>query len=164
MKEIPLSRGYVALVDDADAARVLAGGPWHASRRGRQVYAQRHLPLAGDRRTTQQLHTFLTDWPLVDHANGNGLDNRRVNLRSATVSQNNANAQLRTDSTSGRKGVTWHRPRRRWQAQIQAAGRKRHLGYFGSVDEAAQAYDTAARELFGEYARVNFPNTEAPAA
>jgi hypothetical protein len=156
--EVPISRGLVAIVDDADLAAVVAAGPWHACPRGRTVYVQSGVRRPDGRWTTQQLHTFPTGWQLVDHINRNGLDNRRSNLRPATHSQNSANAGRQTRSTSGFKGV--HRGPVRgkaWRAQIHTAGKKRHLGTFDDPEEAARAYDAAAVELFGEFARTNFP-------
>jgi hypothetical protein len=158
VKQIPLTRGYVALVDDEDYERVMAAGPWCARPDKRTVYAQRRLPLPGGRQTTQSLHAFLTGWPQVDHNNGDGLDNRKCNLRPATHEQNAANRRLNRNSTSGYKGVT--RVRGRWLAQIQASKKHRHLGYFDSPEDAARAYDRAARELFGAYARPNFPEEQ----
>jgi hypothetical protein len=156
--EIPISRGLVALVDEVDAAAVIAAGPWHACPRGRTIYVQRAFRRPDGRNTTQQLHTFLTGWSFVDHVNGDGLDNQRSNLRPATHAQNSANARLQARSTSGFKGV--HRGPIRgkaWRAQIHAAGKKHHLGTFDDPEEAARAYDAAAVELFGEFARTNFP-------
>jgi hypothetical protein len=103
------------------------------------------------------LHTFLTGWPLVDHANGNGLDNRRSNLRLATGTQNNANRRLASNSTSGFKGVNLYKRTGRWRAHIAIHRQQKHLGYFRTAEEAARAYDIAALALFGEFALINFP-------
>lgn len=155
-REVPLSRGLVALVDDEDYSAVLAAGSWSARPRGSTTYAARHTG-----RTTQQLHTFLTGWPFVDHANGDGLDNRRANLRPATRSQNNANARLRPDSTTGYKGVTYIKRAGKWQARIRVDGHLHSLGYYADPEQAARAYDAAALEAWGEYARPNFPQEQA---
>lgn len=156
--EIPLSKGFVAIVDDEDFERVMAAGPWHLKARDQWVYAQHNVrrPEGGWR--TEMLHIFLTGLPRVDHINGNGLDNRQANLRGANASQNAANARRRRDSTSGFKGVHRHRSRGLpWRAQIATGGKKYHLGLFESPEAAARAYDTKARELFGEFAHLNFP-------
>lgn len=157
MREIPLGRGLVALVDDADYDRVMAAGPWCARRSGPRTYAQHHVRRAGRRAATESLHTFLTGWPYIDHRNGDGLDNQRRNLRPATGTQNNANTRRRTDNTSGFKGVSWRPDANRWHARVQSGRKLRHLGYFDTAEAAARAYDAAARELFGEFARPNFP-------
>lgn len=158
MSTVPLTQGYCALVDDADFDRVMAAGPWQATpSRGGRVYAQRHVRRRDGRKTSQKLHTFLTGWPEVDHRNGDGLNNRRENLRRVSRTQNNANARLRKDSTSGFKGVSWQKRDRTWYARIVVSGQRRFLGCFRTAEEAARAYDAAARELFGEFARPNFP-------
>lgn len=161
MREIPLTRGFVALVDDSDAERVLAAGSWcvHTPEHKRTAYAVRaHTPISG-RRTLIGLHNFVTGLPFVDHVNRDGLDNRRANLRPATKSQNAMNARIRSDNTSGFKGVTLTRSTRRWRALIVVDGRREHLGYFDDAAEAARAYDRAALDLFGEFARLNFPES-----
>lgn len=158
MQEIPLSRGYVALVDDADYDRVMAAGPWHANPGVRTVYAQRNRRSEGGGWTSQSLHSFLTGWPRVDHENGNGLDNRRSNLRPATVAQNAANRPMNANNTAGFKGVMRNSSRGLpWRAQIRAAGKRYHLGLFATPEVAARAYDEAARKLHGDFARLNFP-------
>jgi hypothetical protein len=152
-RDIPLTQGYVAIVDaaDYDAAMVYK---WCALIGNHTVYAKRAYQVDGVHRTVQ-LHTFLTGWPYVDHVNGNGLDNRRDNLRPATRAQNQRNARRRIDNTSGFKGVSINRGR--WQAVIRAGGTPRNLGRFDDPESAARAYDAAARELHGEYATLNFP-------
>ena len=159
MREIPLSRGYVALVDDADYELVMAAGPWHANPGARTVYAQHNRRRKGGGWSSQSLHSFLTGWPRVDHENGNGLDNQRSNLRPATSGQNSANRGANTNnSAAGYKGVQPNRTRGLpWRAQIGAARKKYHLGLFATPEAAARAYDAAARELHGEFARTNFP-------
>lgn len=155
---IPLSQGLVTIIDDEDAERVLAVGGWFAHvKKGGLAYARCNVPADGGARRGVLLHTFLTGWPLVDHRNGDGLDNRRANLRRATKSQNGANQRIAARNTSGFKGVSWHKASQKWDAHIRANGRQRHLGLFLSPEEAARAYDAAARDLFGEFARPNFP-------
>ena len=90
----------------------------------------------------------------IDHANGNPADNRWANLRAATQAQNNANAKLRRNNTSGLKGACWDPRNGRWKAQIIVSGRTTHLGRFKSKEEAHSAYLAAARELYGEFARA----------
>lgn len=157
MKEIPISGGYVALVDEGDYDRITSVGAWMASPRpGHTTYAARSARKDG-RWTTVFMHSLITGWRLVDHVNGNGLDNRRSNLRPATPSQNQANRSTRRDSSSGFKGVYWYTDRQLWRARITANRKVRSLGYFRTAEAAARAYDEAALELFGAYARPNFP-------
>lgn len=149
MPEIQLTRGLVARVDDADLAAVLAGGPWNAHKNKRAFYARHRI----DVHRSVFMHTFLTGWPLVDHINGDGLDNRRANLRPATASQNCGNRpQLNDNNTSGFKGVTRHRSSR-WIARCAGV----HVGVFDTAEDAALAYDAAAIARWGEFARPNFP-------
>lgn len=159
---VPLSKGFVALVDGADYERVMAHGPWHVwLSSARRPYARRVQRTGYGYRARDigiGLHNFLTGWKLVDHINGDGLDNRRANLRAATPAQNAANQRLSSRSTSGFKGVT--RQGSRWRAYIAPGGRTLWLGTFDSPEAAARAYDEAAIEHFGEFARTNFPREE----
>lgn len=148
---IPLTRGMVALVDDADSAAVLAASSWYASLCDGKWYA-RHW--AGGR--AESMHTFLMGVAQVDHVNGDGLDNRRANLRPATSSQNSANRMRGSNNVSGFKGVGIYR-NGRWRACIGRERRQIHLGYFDTAQEAARAYDVAARDLYGEFGAFNFP-------
>ena len=154
--EIPLTQGYVAIVDSEDAEAVLAFR-WHARPCARGVYAGRNTRRPDGRRAPQLLHTFLTGWSYVDHRNGDGLDNRRANLRETTRAENMRNRRRNLNSTSGYKGVGWHKVAQKWWASIQADGRRRHIGLYPTAEEAALAYDAAARDLHGEYATLNFP-------
>lgn len=152
--EIDLTKGMVALIDADDMAAVHAAGAWYANWTGNRWYAAKYKPGGG----VVRLHTFLTDWPFVDHINGNGLDNRRTNLRPATRAQNSANAHMGRNNTSGYKGVSLHKASGLWRAYIGGGGRTRvELGLFTTPEEAALAYDEAAVARWGEYARPNFP-------
>jgi len=145
---------HVVLADADDLERVLAAGPWHVATRHRTVYVARNVRVDG-KQTKQYLHRFLME-PCgmeVDHVNGDGLDNRRVNLRRSTHAQNLRNTVKRADNTSGLKGVCFHKQCRKWKAQIRLNGKNRHLGLFATSEAAHQAYCTAAAELHGEFAR-----------
>ncbi len=151
MREISLTRGLVAIVDDEDFA-ALAEHKWCAHNSGFKFYAARRVVNG----PYVLMHRFILDAPAgihVDHISGNGLDNRRGNLRLATNAQNVRNSALSKSNTSGYKGVHWHRGGRRWLAQITADGRNKYLGLFDSPVEAHAAYCAAAKELHGEFAR-----------
>jgi hypothetical protein len=94
----------------------------------------------------------------VDHHDGDGLNNQQNNLRAATQSQNNQNARKQVNKTSRFKGVSWYKKYQKWNARIQISRHLRHLGYFMFEGDAAQAYDNAARRIFGEFALLNFPD------
>lgn len=150
---IPLSRGKTALID-ADAPLSIRGQKWSLSGRG---YATSTQVINGKRRQVY-LHravTSATGGFAVDHINGNPLDNRRANLRVCLRSQNSGNYRKPKTNTSGFKGVTAAKPSG-WKAQIRTDGRlMKHLGVFKTAAEAARAYDRAATEKFGEFAKLN---------
>lgn len=159
MKRIQLNSGLIILVDDVDHEAV-AQCTWWAkpSHSGLTFYVRRHTRVGG-RITTQFLHHFLLGARHVDHVDLNGLNNQRANLRVITEAwQQNANQRRQVRSKSGYKGVV--AVRGHWQAKIQKNGRRTFLGNFDHAGDAALAYDAAARELFGEFARLNFPADE----
>lgn len=93
----------------------------------------------------------------VDHVNGNKLDNRRENLRMCSNSQNMANRRAPRVNRSGFKGVHFFKRDGTWRAAITQDYKTKHIGYYATPEEAARAYDIKARELFGEFAQLNFP-------
>ena len=150
---IPLTHGKIAIVDEADAELVLSGRPWTAIQpKTHTWYAMRHVRAP---RVTISMHILVAGYKGVDHVNGNGLDNRRINLRPATRAQNRVNCGLQRNNKSGYKGVRWDRRGRKWIAVITADGHRMYLGCFDDPVDAARAYNRAAAEAFGEYAWLN---------
>jgi hypothetical protein len=169
--EVPLygkdARGRVAFVDLEDYDLVMRYR-WHVQDQERR--REGRLPLAYAKTATsakgagggQQIymHTLITGFSEVDHWDSNGLNNRRGNLRDATHAQNVGNARKQPGCSSRFKGVYWSQKKTgkgRWQAQIGADHRTRYLGRFDNEEDAARAYDAAALEAWGEFARLNFP-------
>lgn len=95
---------------------------------------------------------------VVDHINGNPLDNRRNNLRACTQSENLMNIKNARKHTSQFKGVGWHKQHKKWRAFIRTLGKMQHLGLFNKEEEAARAYNEAAQKYFGEFANLNVIN------
>ena len=144
-KQIELSRGKVAIVD-ADDYRHTSEHKWSFTHYG---YA---VSWIGGRMVL--MHRWLlgaNDSQEVDHVNMDRLDNRRENIRVCTRSQNIANRNAPVNNTSGFKGVTWDKPHKMYRAQMAHV----FLGLFADPAEAARAYDVAAKEHFGEFARLN---------
>ena len=96
-----------------------------------------------------------TDFEQTDHINRKPLDNRRCNLRVATVQQSSCNRGVRSDNKSGYKGVCWDKAMQKWHARLVTKGVKKQLGYFDTPQEAAKAYNTAAQKYHGEFAYLN---------
>jgi len=159
MKEILLTQGFFAIVDDADfeSANKYKWGA-RINRETGTVYAQRQIR-NGLSKETILLHRFISAAQgnfEVDHKNGNGLDNRRENLRVCTKVNNIRNQRKQKNNSTGFKGVSWDKPMKKFRAQITVSYKRIHLGYFDSAEDASRAYDAAARKYFGEFARTNF--------
>ena len=111
------------------------------------------------------LHRIVRQWHFgdvppgmhVDHIDRDTLNNRIENLRVASAGQNALNAPVRKNNRSGFRGVSLHKPSGKFQAFLSADGKRRWLGHFNTPEEAARAYDKAAKELHGEFASLNFP-------
>lgn len=159
MKVINLTKGFTAIVDDCDY-EIVSKFKWRALVCQHTIYAYGRIKINKEI-IPILMHRFILglgndDVFEVDHINGNGLDNRRLNLRPCTSQQNKRNMKRRSDNTSGFKGVTWNIERKRWISQIGINGTTKRIGRFKNKIEAANAYDKKAKEIFGEFARPNF--------
>lgn len=160
MKNIHLANGKgIATVDDADYRDVRSHG-WCLMTGGgakKKRYAMANVKQGGGWRRVL-MHRFImraSPTERIDHIDGDGLNNTRGNLRLSTAGQNQHNSGPRRGS-SRFKGVSWSRAAGKWLAQIMANRKRKYLGIFSVEEDAARAYDMAARELHGEFARVNF--------
>jgi len=162
MKTIPLSQGQVALVDDDDYER-LNKHKWHArwSPKTQSFYALRSskkgegLPRHTIYMARDIMHAQLGQE--VDHKSHDTLDNRKVNMRLCTCSENLGNQKRHKKHSSQHKGVYWHKQHHKWHVYISCKGCRHHLGYFYDEDDAGHAYDRAALKYHGEFAWLNFP-------
>lgn len=157
MRQIPLSQGLFATVDDEDYEMLMQGWGWSAQKDRHTYYAVRSLSPINGKKRAEKMHRVILSAPkgvLVDHIDGNGLNNCRTNIRLVTVAQNNHRARLMSNNTSGYKGVVLCQGK--WMARIGFQRTRIQIGMFDTKEEAAKAYDEAARKYFGEFARLNF--------
>lgn len=167
MKLIPLSQGYFTQVDDEDFDE-LSKFSWNLARGKTNMYAKRSVinEFTGKKSTVLMHRKMMgvTDPNVdVDHRDNDGLNNQRHNLRVCTRSQNNGNARPPRDNKSGFKGVHYDKSRHKWSAEIASKG----LGRFDTKEEAARHYNRAAKEKWGDFAKLNnvdplFPTVEKP--
>lgn len=161
--ELPLTQGYVAIVDAADYDD-LVQFKWQIFKATKhyKLYAQR-TSRAGNGRTQHEFmhRRLLPGAAIVDHINGYGLDNRRCNLRDAKRRNTQNRCGLDSHNTSGYRGVHWNKRCRKWDAYITCEGRHKFLGRFAAAEDAARRFDAAAVDLFGEFAGyLNFPDEQ----
>ena len=156
VKTIPLGDGVYAYVDAADY-EWLNQYQWRLCSGG---YAGRHVNRNGKHLLLFMHREIMTpeEGKIVDHASGNKLDNTRANLRNITPQENQQNRRKQRGSSSIYKGVTYCKATGRWRARVDRGKERYYLGQFDTEVEAARAYDCKAVELFGEFARPNFPD------
>lgn len=145
-----LTRGKLAVIDSADMYKV-GQHKWCATNIGNIWYAQSRI--SGK---VRYLHHFLLGKFRVDHKDGDGLNNRRKNLRRSTKGENQRNRGKQKNNTSGFKGVYWNHFGKCWESKIGFRNKSIFLGLFDTPKEAAQAYDKAAKRLHKSFARLNF--------
>lgn len=156
MRKMKLTQNKYALVDDEDY-ELVSRWKWHAAKvscRSNTLYAVTRI--AGK---TMYMHRLILNVPkgkVTDHINGDGLDNRRSNIRICSQKQNVANSKRARRGRSKYKGVYWHKAAKKWCVQLGRRGENRkYLGLFEDEQAAALAYNKAAEELYGSYARLN---------
>jgi len=158
LREILLTQGKVALVDDADYDYLMQW-KWRAVKEYKRWYAVRSVRKNGER-FLFWMHRVILNTPVgmeTDHINHNGLDNQRSNIRICNHSENLHNQQVQKRIKSSTfKGVSWYKQRCMWESYIEVNGKKIRLGYFNDELEAAKTYDNAAIKYFGEFANLNF--------
>jgi len=161
-RKIPLTQGKYAIVDPEDY-KELAKYEWYAKRCERRFYAERWGKAkqgSGVKGTGVKMHQVImgtVKGKVIDHINHNGLDNRKANLRFATAQQNSWNKRKQEGSYSSKyKGVHRVKSEKKWRARITCNGRVIYIGRFDDERAAAMAYDAKAKEMFGDYASLNF--------
>jgi hypothetical protein len=155
MKKIKLTQGQVTLVDDIDY-EYLSQWKWYANWDHNCFRAKRNLPIDGKRKALF-IYTVIAermgiDNTQIDHKDRNPLNNCRYNLRPATASQNGHNRGVQSDSTTGVKGVSFHKRAGKYTTRIKLHGKQHHLGYFDTLDEAKKVVRKKREELAGEFA------------
>lgn len=150
---IALTKGKFAIVDDSDF-HILNAFHWFYHAPG---YAGRQTPRTCGKQREIKMHRYILGItsPMVDvdHINGNGLDNRRCNLRICNPAQNRINSRLNTNNKTGFRGVSRHAQTGRFMAYIGHGGKTRYLGIFKTAQEAANARKSAERDIYKEFAR-----------
>ncbi len=155
MKQISLTQGKYALVDDEDFEWINRWKWCYSITSDLREYAKRG---ATGHNTIFLMHRMILSArssEIVDHRSGNGLDNRRDNLRFCTRSENAWNMAKMRDNTSGFKGVSWDKSRNKWFCKIAVGCQQIPLGRFDDAEDAAHVYNQAATQLHGEFARLN---------
>lgn len=154
---ISLTQGFFALVDDDDY-EALSKFKWNASpTHSGTFYAARGAKKNNGKYATVLMHRIINKTPkgiLTDHINGDTLDNQKTNLRNVTYQQNRQNSKSKRGGYSKYKGVTWHKRDKCWTTKIVVNGEIINLGNFQNEEMASDAYNKAADQYFGEYART----------
>lgn len=159
MKEIKLTKGMVAFVDDNDY-EYLSQWKWQAHKGHNTFYAARTDYSTG-KKVFIRMHKAILGCAsdiLIDHKDRNGLNNSRMNLRASTKTQNAQNSICRKNNKYGYKGVSLFKRTNKFIGQIMINGKRKYLGSHDTPEDAAHAYDREAKQYFGEFANLNFPD------
>lgn len=143
MKLIPLSKGQHAIVDDEDYD-AMNSVKWYTYECFYTFYAMRTVRMGGGKKKSFHMHRMINKTPdgmLTDHINGNGLDNRKENLRSVSHKENMVNCARNTPKRPKYRGISWHKSNYKWYAQITIDSKNIYIGSFHNQEEAASAYN-----------------------
>ena len=157
MREIPLTRGLHTIIDDDDFD-LIKQHKWCANKIGNTFYVQHSFTHPGGRKGALYMHRVIMNPPSnmdVDHLDGDGLNNRRSNLRICTRGQNCGRQKPQVGRSSKFKGVSYHRRMGCWEAYVHSKDKKHPAGYFSDERKAAMAYNELASVLHGEFALLN---------
>lgn len=155
--QVKLNNGQVVLVDQEDF-NDLKIHKWYLDHRGYAIRHEKKNEYRDRARKIIKMHRFIMkakDGEFIDHINRNPLDNRKINLRIATNSQNQANSALFKSNKTGYKGVIKYNQKKPWAAQIHVQGKRVFKGMFNTKEEAALKYNELAKKYFGEFANLN---------
>jgi hypothetical protein len=155
MKKIELTHDKFAIVDDEDYDK-LNQWDWYALVKNTSyaVAVRNTWSKTEKKGILFTMHRVIMNCPkdkMIDHKDGNGLNNQKSNLRICTNGQNQGNRKLNSNNKSGIKGVSWHKRDRKWQASIRVGKKRKHLGVFLDKLEAKRIYEKAAKQHFGEF-------------
>lgn len=157
MKTIKLTQGQIALIDDEMYDRV-SYFKWYATKGTNTFYAKTSIKLSNDKWIEIRMHQLVTNFThtMVDHKDGDGLNNQRENLRLANRSENQWNRKKTSKtSSSNYKGVCWNKTSNNWISTIRINNKLKYLGSFDTERDAAIAYNNAAINMFSKYAKLN---------
>jgi len=153
---VPLTKGFTAIIDANDVGKVDSWN-WTAVVKPHTVYAQRTVKAEDGKRASVKMHRVLLNAPdgcEVDHADGNGLNNKKSNIRIADAFGNRQNRAVPKSNTSGLKGAFFHKRDNKWMSKIVANGRSIFLGYFPDKESAHAAYQEGSKKYHGEFSRA----------
>lgn len=154
MEKIKLTQGQFAIVDDEDFEEINKHKWYSLFNKGTDSFYAVRSDYSGEKKKLIRMHRQIMNSQKemhTDHINHNTLDNRKCNLRSCTNSQNQMNAKMRSDNTSGTTGVIWHKATKRWRGQIKINQKHAYLGYFKNKQDAINARKEAEIKYFGEF-------------
>jgi hypothetical protein len=156
-KEIILTQGKVAIIDDDDY-EYLNQWKWFANNKNGKFYVVRNITVSKNKQSSIFMHRFImkpNKGMIIDHLDGNPLNNQKSNLRICTHAENMRNSKISINNKSGYKGVSYQEDRNNYRAQIKFNNKKINIGDFIDPIDAARAYNAAALKYHGEFANLN---------